>query len=314
MADLVGERYEPLAVVARGDEGEVLRALDHLGGRPVALQVRHLVSAGELEALVSESLVLIDVMRHPSLPLVREHFLLDDSYYLVMDWITGVGLDRILTSDGRPRPALRTGHGLPHPGGRRPRAPPPPEDPRRPPEPGAGPPGPHRGGDSRSGRLRLLLPVGDVPGTARRTTHPGDRRPPPGRHRPHPPDRLTSWTGDGPSLRRPVRRRSRRRPPGPASGPRSRPRPPRPSSPSALIDDIRSGATTLMPPPTDVLLPSHPELHEGEPAEAEVTTGRGREGRWSPPTTDPVAVGRGGRPPPLPAGSGPAAVHALASG
>jgi len=102
MADLVGERYEPLAVVARGDEGEVLRALDHLGGRTVALQVRHLVSAGELEDLVPQSLALIDVTRHPNLPLVREHFLLDDSYYLVMDWTPGVALNRILESDGRP--------------------------------------------------------------------------------------------------------------------------------------------------------------------------------------------------------------------
>ncbi|HEY3239577.1 MAG TPA: hypothetical protein VGL92_08440, partial [Acidimicrobiia bacterium] len=102
MADLVGERYEPLAVVARGDEGEVLRALDHLSGRHVALQVRHLVSTGELDALVSDALVLLDVVRHPNLPLVREHFLLDDSYYLVMDWIEGVHLQRVLKADGRP--------------------------------------------------------------------------------------------------------------------------------------------------------------------------------------------------------------------
>jgi WD40 repeat protein len=102
MADLVGERYEPLAVVARGDESEVLRALDHLGGRTVALHVRHLVTLRELDALVSEALDLIDVTRHPNLPLVREHFLLDDSYYLVVDWTPGVGLDRVLKADGHP--------------------------------------------------------------------------------------------------------------------------------------------------------------------------------------------------------------------
>ncbi len=102
MADLVGERYEPLAVVAHGDEGEVVRALDHLGGRTVALQVRHLVSAGELDSLVSEAFALMDVVRHPNLPVLREHFLLDDSYYLVMDWTPGRSLARILEADGVP--------------------------------------------------------------------------------------------------------------------------------------------------------------------------------------------------------------------
>ncbi len=102
MADRVGERYEPLAVVVRGHEAEVLRARDHLSGRLVALQVRHLVSLGEHYGLVCEALALIDVVRHPNLPLVREHFLLDDSYYLVMDWIEGVNLQRLLEADGAP--------------------------------------------------------------------------------------------------------------------------------------------------------------------------------------------------------------------
>jgi hypothetical protein len=102
MADLVGERYEPLAIVARGDEGEVLRARDHRGGRQVALHVRHLVSPFELGALVTEALVLLDVERHPHLPLVREHFLHDDSYYLVMEWIEGVNLARVLRTEGSP--------------------------------------------------------------------------------------------------------------------------------------------------------------------------------------------------------------------
>ncbi|MGH9005122.1 MAG: protein kinase domain-containing protein, partial [Acidimicrobiia bacterium] len=102
MADRVGERYEPLAVVARGEESEVLYARDHLSGRLVALQVRHLVSTGELDALVFDSLDLLDVVRHPNLPFVREHFLCDDAYYVVVEWVEGRRLDRILRSDGTP--------------------------------------------------------------------------------------------------------------------------------------------------------------------------------------------------------------------
>jgi hypothetical protein len=102
MADLVGERYEPLSVVVRGDEAEILRARDHLGGRQVALQVRHLVSPFEMGALVTEALLLMDVTRHPHLPLVREHFLLDDSYYLVTEWIEGTSLNHALHTEGAP--------------------------------------------------------------------------------------------------------------------------------------------------------------------------------------------------------------------
>jgi hypothetical protein len=39
-AELLRERYEPLGVVARGGEGEVIRALDHVHDRQVALKVR----------------------------------------------------------------------------------------------------------------------------------------------------------------------------------------------------------------------------------------------------------------------------------
>ena len=38
--ELLRERYEPLDVVGRGGEGEVVRALDHLHGRQVALKMR----------------------------------------------------------------------------------------------------------------------------------------------------------------------------------------------------------------------------------------------------------------------------------
>jgi WD40 repeat protein/serine/threonine protein kinase len=290
MADLVGERYEPLAVVACGAEGEVVRALDHLSGRTVALQVRHLVSAGELDGLVSEAHLLLDVVRHPNLPLVREHFLLDDSYYLVMDWTPGLGLHRVLEADGVPglpfervlEYLIQVAGALEHLHHQK-------------------SPVVHQSlepahliltedgrvvlvGFGLSSRWGMSPPGGDPPTPAADiyslavTAHTLLTGSPPGVRAVPRFSGLSDAEAEGV-----VRALRRALDADPAR---------RPTSPSALVEEIFAGATTLMPPPADIVPLPEPEVLE-EPAEIEGTTEQGREG---PPTTDPWPLEEAGTP------------------
>src|SRR5215208_8508541 len=94
--ELLRERYEPLAVVGRGVEGEVVRALDHLHGRHVALKVRRAADEASRADLLSEARLLLSLSPHPGLPLVREDFFVDDRYVIAMDWIDGTNLEALL--------------------------------------------------------------------------------------------------------------------------------------------------------------------------------------------------------------------------
>ena len=109
---LLRERYEPLEVVGRGGEGEVIRALDHLHDRPVALKVRPVTGETARAELLSEARLLLSLPPHPGLPLVREDFFLDDRYVIAMDWIEGTDLDALLDAEGGPglRPGVAIGY------------------------------------------------------------------------------------------------------------------------------------------------------------------------------------------------------------
>src|SRR5262245_51057035 len=100
--ELLRERYEPLDVVGKGGEGEVIRALDHLHGRHVALKVRRVGNETSRARLLSEARLLLSLEPHPGLPLVREDFFVDGRYVITMDWIEGRDLDAVLTAEGRP--------------------------------------------------------------------------------------------------------------------------------------------------------------------------------------------------------------------
>jgi WD40 repeat protein/tRNA A-37 threonylcarbamoyl transferase component Bud32 len=112
IGELLRERYEPLDVIGRGGEGEVIRALDHLHGRQVALKVRPVGDEASRAALLSEARVLLSLAPHPGLPLVREDFFADDRYVIAMDWIEGTDLEALLLRDGTPglEPALAIGY------------------------------------------------------------------------------------------------------------------------------------------------------------------------------------------------------------
>ena len=100
--ELLRERYEPLEVAGRGGEGEVIRALDHLHGRHVALKVRPVADDASHTDLLSEARLLLSLSPHPGLPLVREDFFVDERYVIAMDWIEGTDLEALLDVDGRP--------------------------------------------------------------------------------------------------------------------------------------------------------------------------------------------------------------------
>jgi len=80
----------------------VLRALDHLHGRQVALKIRPVGGDASRASLLSEARLLLSLAPHPGLPLVREDFFVDERYVIAMDWIEGTDLEALLDVDGRP--------------------------------------------------------------------------------------------------------------------------------------------------------------------------------------------------------------------
>jgi len=100
--ELLRERYEPLEVVGRGGEGEVIRALDRLHDRHVALKVRPVGDEASRTQLLSEARVLLSLSPDPGLPLVREDFFVDGRYVIAMDWIEGTDLAALLAAEGCP--------------------------------------------------------------------------------------------------------------------------------------------------------------------------------------------------------------------
>ncbi|HMC05659.1 MAG TPA: serine/threonine-protein kinase, partial [Actinomycetota bacterium] len=95
-------RYEVLDVVGRGGQGTVMRALDVVHQRKVALKVKALPRNEDRKAALEEARVLFAVRPHPNLALLREDFVLGDRYYLVMDWIEGQNLRQVLSAEGAP--------------------------------------------------------------------------------------------------------------------------------------------------------------------------------------------------------------------
>jgi class 3 adenylate cyclase/tetratricopeptide (TPR) repeat protein len=108
MGELVRDRYEPLEVLGRGGDGEVVRAVDRQHDRLVALKLRRVARDAPHDALLAEGRALLGLRPHPGLPTVRDDFFLDDSYVLVMDWIDGTNMARIVRERGDPGLAVAT--------------------------------------------------------------------------------------------------------------------------------------------------------------------------------------------------------------
>ncbi|HVE92825.1 MAG TPA: protein kinase, partial [Actinomycetota bacterium] len=102
MRQLIRDRYEQLELLGHGGQGRVVRALDHLHSRTVALKLRPAGRETERDMLLREAGLLLAVPPHPNLPLVREDFFDEDVYCLVMDWVVGDNLSVVLASRGDP--------------------------------------------------------------------------------------------------------------------------------------------------------------------------------------------------------------------
>ena len=86
-ARVVSGRYELRALVGRGGQGEVWRAVDRSTGRDVAVKVQ--LADVDGDALFAEAAVLQRIAPHPSIPRVRAAFSEDGRVHVVADWIDG---------------------------------------------------------------------------------------------------------------------------------------------------------------------------------------------------------------------------------
>jgi WD40 repeat protein/class 3 adenylate cyclase len=102
MTQLIRDRYEALEVVGEGGEGRLLKALDRQHGRIVALKLRTLATDADRELMLNEARILLALPPHANLPIVRDDFFEDDHYVIVMDWVDGIDLKRVLQTRGRP--------------------------------------------------------------------------------------------------------------------------------------------------------------------------------------------------------------------
>jgi hypothetical protein len=98
---LLRDRYELLQT--RGERRHrVVKAVDrHLGG-VVALRMTEAGSDGGRDDLARMGSALRGLPPHPSLPLLREDFFDGDRYVLVMEWVEGTSLERLLQDQGTP--------------------------------------------------------------------------------------------------------------------------------------------------------------------------------------------------------------------
>lgn len=100
---VLDNRYEILGIIERGGMGAVYKALDRRLDNVCAVkEMREHFEKEEyriyaIEKFKSEALIL-SKLRHPNIPRVWDYFIENNRYYLVMDFIEGTNLHKILYS------------------------------------------------------------------------------------------------------------------------------------------------------------------------------------------------------------------------
>ena len=96
-------RYQIVRLLAQGGMGAVYEARDLRLGHTVALKETFFSDDGMRQAFHREASLLAS-LRHQSLPKVTDHFTEGDGQFLVMEYIRGDDLSRLLEMRGRPMP------------------------------------------------------------------------------------------------------------------------------------------------------------------------------------------------------------------
>src|SRR5688572_14900903 len=94
-------RYEIVGALGSGGQGTVFEALDRRLGIRVA--VKHSTESQEYlrQAFVREARLLAS-LRHPSLPVVSDHFVQPDGQFLVLEMVPGEDLSTLLHRRDQP--------------------------------------------------------------------------------------------------------------------------------------------------------------------------------------------------------------------
>ncbi len=105
---VLDDRYKVLKLIKAGGMGAVYQAADmRMENRIVA--IKHMLDnfsdpqerRDAIDRFVSEIQVLTEIC-HPNIPHVSDHFLLDNAFFFVMDYIEGKDLSYILKNEGSP--------------------------------------------------------------------------------------------------------------------------------------------------------------------------------------------------------------------
>jgi predicted ATPase len=99
---LLGSRYEVLEAVSNRGTHQVLKAIDRELDLLVALKAYSTQGNVDREQVLSEAHMLVSVPPHAGLPLARFSFFEDERFFLVMDWVDGKDLGRLLRECGQP--------------------------------------------------------------------------------------------------------------------------------------------------------------------------------------------------------------------
>jgi Tol biopolymer transport system component len=96
---LLKDRYQIEKQLGKGGMGAVYMATDTAVDRKVAVKANLNLSPEGQRQFTREARMLA-ALRHPNLPLVSDHFVIDDVQYLVMDYVPGDDLLSLLRSHG----------------------------------------------------------------------------------------------------------------------------------------------------------------------------------------------------------------------